>query len=158
MIESEIFKLPASAYMQSFFPVYLRHKWWIVVIVVLPFIALSFFNLKFIYVSLMILFFVIPIMLGFAYFYYATGAECINTIRRCKIIIHERSFNRIIFDDEDNEVTRIQYNTADYITHLSDTQILLINKQKYYDIHIIPLSSFENKDIFLEAAKLLSLE
>lgn len=146
MIESNIFKLQASAYMRHFFPIYLRHNWWIPIVVVLPFVALSFVNINFIYVSLMALFFVVPMMLGFSYFYYATGRECVTSIRRCRIKVSQIGFRRIFLDDEDNETGDADYTWADYNVSVKDESILLQNKNNRYDVQIIPLDAFESEE------------
>ena len=71
MIESEVYKLSAGAYMRQLFPLYLKRRWWLFVLVALPFPVLALWNLNFLYAALMVEFFVIPMMLGLAYFYYA---------------------------------------------------------------------------------------
>ena len=66
MIESEVYKLSAGVYMRQLFPLYLKRKWWLFVLVALPFPVLALWNLNFLYAALMVEFFVIPMMLGLA--------------------------------------------------------------------------------------------
>ena len=41
MIESEVYKLSAGAYMRQLFPLYLKRRWWLFVLVALPFPVLA---------------------------------------------------------------------------------------------------------------------
>ncbi|MCI6855891.1 MAG: hypothetical protein MR865_00440, partial [Bacteroidales bacterium] len=71
MIETQPYQVPASTYMRQLFADWLADRWWTVVAVVLPFVALSFVDVRFVYVALMAGFIVVPMLLGFVYFYYA---------------------------------------------------------------------------------------
>lgn len=100
-VVSSIFKLPASAYMKVLFPLYLQRKWYIFAVLVLPFAALSFVNLNFLLVALMVVFLVVPMLLGYAYFYYALSEECISSIRRSFIEVSEFGITRHFVDEDD---------------------------------------------------------
>ena len=100
MIESEVYKLSAGAYMRQLFPLYLKRRWWLFVLVALPFPVLALWNLNFLYAALMVEFFVIPMMLGLAYFYYALSEECVSSIRRCRVRIGEGGIEREVVDGE----------------------------------------------------------
>ena len=62
MIESEVYKLSAGAYMRQLFPLYLKRRWWLFVLVALPFPVLALWSLNFLYAALMVEFFVIRVV------------------------------------------------------------------------------------------------
>lgn len=105
MIESEVYKLSAGAYMRQLFPLYLKRRWWLFVLVALPFPVLALWNLNFLYAALMVEFFVIPMMLGLAYFYYALSEECVSSIRRCRVRIGEGGIEREFVDGKNAVVS-----------------------------------------------------
>lgn len=100
MIESEVYKLSAGAYMRQLFPLYLKRRWWLFVLVALPFPVLALWNLNFLYAAFMVELFVIPMMLGLAYFYYALSEECVSSIRRCRVRIGDGGIEREFVDGE----------------------------------------------------------
>lgn len=53
---TQAYKISASDYMKVLFPAYLSDKWYVFVLLLAPFVALTFVNVNFIYVALMVLF------------------------------------------------------------------------------------------------------
>ena len=89
MIETQPYQVPASAYMRQLFADWLADRWWTVVAVVLPFVALSFVDVRFVYVALMAGFIVVPMLLGFVYFYYAFRPVAVSAVRRQSVRIDD---------------------------------------------------------------------
>ena len=156
MIESEVYKLSAGAYMRQLFPLYLKRKWWLFVFVVLPFPVLALWNLNFLYAALMVEFFVIPMMLGLAYFYYAMSEECVSSIRRCCVRIGEYGIERVFVDGE-NAVVSVKKTgwKAFCRCDVSEAGIRLFHADKDVVFDFIPSSAFSDEN-YLAATTLIN--
>ena len=142
--------------MRQLFPLYLRRWWWILAVVAFPPIVLSFFNLNFIYVALMLVFFALPTLLGTAYFYYALSDECLSSIRRGRVIVGEDGIVRQYMDDEDGIVSVKHIQWADYDSYYSDKAGLkLFLKNSRIAFVFVPSEAFDENN-FLDAVVLVS--
>lgn len=145
--ESGIFKTGASVYVKRLFSRYLSDKWYIFVLIVLPFIALSFVNLNFIYVALMAVFIVLPMLLGFVYVYYAFSEECVLSVRRSRVRIEDDGLEWIFYDDGDEVAGSRYYGFADICRCQTDGNYAeLYLKGKGLRFLLLPLSEFSIED------------
>lgn len=145
--ESGIFKTGASVYVKRLFSRYLSDKWYILVLIVLPFIALSFVNLNFIYVALMAVFIVLPMLLGFVYVYYSFSEECVSSVRRCRVRIEDDGLEWIFYDDGDEVAGSRYYRFADICRYQADGNYAeLYLKSKGLRFLLLPLSEFDSED------------
>ena len=153
MIESEVYKLSAGAYMRQLFPLYLKRRWWLFVLVALPFPVLALWNLNFLYAALMVEFFVIPMMLGLAYFYYALSEECVSSIRRCRVRIGEGGIEREFVDGE-NAVISVKKTGWEAFCRcdVADAGIKLFHAGKAMAFDFIPSSAFSEEKYLLATA------
>lgn len=152
MIETCIYKLSSAAYMRQFFPFYLKRRWWVPVVVVAPFVFLSLWDTRFIYVALMSAFFIIPLLLGFAYFYYALSEECVSSIRKSRVVLDKDGFVRILYDD-DNEVagTSKKEWSEFWRCVVDESGVKLFSRKNTISFEFIPANVFPNeKKIELE--------
>lgn len=142
--------------MRHLFPLYLRRWWWILAVVAIPPIALSFFNLNFVYVALMLVLFALPILLGTAYFYYALSDECLSSIRRGRVIVGEGGIVRQYMDDEDEIMSVKHIQWADYDSYYSDKAGLkLFLKNRRIAFVFVPSEAFDENN-FSDAVALVS--
>lgn len=150
MIESEVYKLSAGAYMRQLFPLYLKRRWWLFVLVALPFPVLALWNLNFLYAALMVEFFVIPMMLGLAYFYYALSEECVSSIRRCHVRIGEGGIEREFVDGE-NAVVSVKKTGWEAFCRcdVADAGIKLFHAGKAMAFDFIPSGAFSEEKYLL---------
>ena len=100
MIETQPYQVPASTYMRQLFADWLADRWWTVVAVVLPFVALSFVDVRFVYVALMAGFIVVPMLLGFVYFYYAFRPVAVSAVRRQLARIDDAGITVVFLNDD----------------------------------------------------------
>lgn len=145
--ESGIFKISASAYAKRLFRKYLSEKWYLLLLIVLPFVALSFVNINFIYVALMAVFIVLPMLLGFVYVYYAFSEECVSSIRRCHIRIGNNGAEWIFHDDENKTTGCRQYKWKNFCRYEIDNGFIeLYLKDKGNRFLLVPLGEFRHED------------
>lgn len=142
--------------MRQLFPLYLQRWWWIVAVVAIPPMALAYFNLNFIYVALMLVFFVIPMMLGAAYFYYALSDECLSSIRRGRILLDDTGIIRQFVDDEDVVVSDKKAQWKDFESfEFDESGIKLFIKKRGMTFEFMPAVAFDGI-IFSDAVGLVS--
>ena len=101
---TRIFKVKASAYMSCLFRMWIGKYWYVPVGIIVPFLALIFVNILFVYVALMVLFFVIPLLVAFVYFYNAFSPQCVDAIRASRIEFGDAGFTRYYVNDSE-EIT-----------------------------------------------------
>lgn len=146
MIETNVYKLAAGAYMRELFSCYLRRKWYLFVLVACPWFLLSFLNLNFIYVGIIAIFIIIPMLLGFVYYFYAFSEECIASIRKGKIWIDENIIKRIYLDDDGETIGEKAYSWD-----LADRCVVASRSFRFYfcgkkDVFLlVPSSVFESE-------------
>ena len=105
---TRIFKVKATAYMSCLFRLWLGKYWYVPVGIIVPFLALIFYNILFVYVALMVLFFVIPLLFAFVYFYNAFSPKCVDAIRSSRIEFGDVGFKRY-YVNEIEEITGDRY-------------------------------------------------
>lgn len=154
MPASSVYKLSAGAYMKALFPRYMRSRWYLFAVVVVPFVALSFVDINFVYVALMALFLIVPMMLGYVYFYYAFSDDCVSSIRKCRVDTTEEGLCRRYYDDSDEEVgEQLERWDSFASAELSGEALLLYRKKKKFVFQMIPESAFPNVSDFEEFVK-----
>lgn len=142
--------------MRQLFPLYLKRWRWIFAAVAIPPIALSFFNLNFVYVALMLVFFALPTLLGTAYFYYSLSDECLSSIRKGRMIMKKEGIVRQYMDDEDGIVSAKHMQWADFDNYYSDKAGLkLFLKNSRITFEYVPSEAFEDNN-FLDVVALVS--
>lgn len=145
--------MPASAYMRQLFADWLADRWWTVVAVVLPFVALSFVDVRFVYVALMAGFIVVPMLLGFVYFYYAFRPVAVSAVRRQLARIDVAGIT-VVFLNDDLCVgeTRYEWAAFDDCT-VADGYIRLDFVGGMYGFMLVPQESFATEDDFDKTSK-----
>lgn len=145
--------MPASAYMRQLFADWLADRWWTVVAVVLPFVALSFVDVRFVYVALMAGFIVVPMLLGFVYFYYAFRPVAVSAVRRQLARIDDAGIT-VVFLNDDLCVgeTRYEWAAFDDCT-VADGYIRLDFVDGTYNFLLVPEDSFATEDDFDKTSK-----
>ena len=153
MIETQPYQVPASAYMRQLFADWLADRWWTVVAVVLPFVALSFVDVRFVYVALMAGFIVVPMLLGFVYFYYAFRPVAVSAVRRQLARIDDAGIT-VVFLNDDLCVgeTRYEWAAFDDCTVANDC-IRLDFVDGSYSFMLVPQESFATEDDFDKTSK-----
>lgn len=153
MIETQPYQVPASAYMRQLFADWLADRWWTVVAVVLPFVALSFVDVRFVYVALMAGFIVVPMLLGFVYFYYAFRPVAVSAVRRQLARIDDAGIT-VVFLNDDLCVgeTRYEWAAFDDCTVANDC-IRLDFVDGTYNFLLVPEDSFATEDDFDKTSK-----
>ena len=153
MIETQPYQVSASAYMRQLFADWLADRWWTVVAVVLPFVALSFVDVRFVYVALMAGFIVVPMLLGFVYFYYAFRPVAVSAVRRQLARIDDAGIT-VVFLNDDMCVgeTRYEWAAFDDCTVAND-YIRLDFVDGSYSFMLIPKNSFASEAIFDDVVK-----
>lgn len=145
--------MPASTYMRQLFADWLADRWWTVVAVVLPFVALSFVDVRFVYVALMAGFIVVPMLLGFVYFYYAFRPVAVSAVRRQLARIDDAGIT-VVFLNDDLCVgeTRYEWAAFDDCT-VADGYIRLDFVGGMYGFMLVPKESFATEDDFDKTSK-----
>lgn len=145
--------MPASAYMRQLFADWLADRWWTVVAVVLPFVALSFVDVRFVYVALMAGFIAVPMLLGFVYFYYAFRPVAVSAVRRQLARIDVAGIT-VVFLNDDLCVgeTRYEWAAFDDCT-VADGYIRLDFVGGMYGFMLVPQESFATEDDFDKTSK-----
>lgn len=145
--------MPASTYMRQLFADWLADRWWTVVAVVLPFVALSFVDVRFVYVALMAGFIVVPMLLGFVYFYYAFRPVAVSAVRRQLARIDDAGIT-VVFLNDDLCVgeTRYEWAAFDDCTVAND-YIRLDFVDGTYNFLLVPEDSFATEDDFDKTSK-----
>lgn len=145
--------MPASTYMRQLFADWLADRWWTVVAVVLPFVALSFVDVRFVYVALMAGFIVVPMLLGFVYFYYAFRPVAVSAVRRQLARIDDAGIT-VVFLNDDLCVgeTRYEWAAFDDCT-VADGYIRLDFVDGTYNFLLVPEDSFATEDDFDKTSK-----
>lgn len=111
-------------------------------------LALAFCNNNFIYVALMADFFVIPLLLGFAYFYYALSEECVASIRRGKVLFSVDGIERCFVDDDDCVVSQKKMVWTEFeMCVVDENGIMLFLKASGIKFEFIPKSAFADNEI-----------
>ena len=153
MIETQPYQVPASAYMRQLFADWLADRWWTVVAVVMPFVALSFVDVRFVYVALMAGFIVVPMLLGFVYFYYAFRPVAVSAVRRQLARIDDAGIT-VVFLNDDLCVgeTRYEWAAFDDCT-VADGYIRLDFVDGTYNFLLVPEDSFATEDDFDKTSK-----
>ena len=153
MIETQPYQVPASAYMRQLFADWLADRWWTVVAVVLPFVALSFVDVRFVYVALTAGFIVVPMLLGFVYFYYAFRPVAVSAVRRQLARIDDAGIT-VVFLNDDLCVgeTRYEWAAFDDCT-VADGYIRLAFVGGMYGFMLVPKESFATEDDFDKTSK-----
>ncbi|MDD7604971.1 MAG: hypothetical protein SPJ71_08975 [Candidatus Limisoma sp.] len=153
MIETQPYQVPASTYMRQLFADWLADRWWTVVAVVLPFVALSFVDVRFVYVALMAGFIVVPMLLGFVYFYYAFRPVAVSAVRRQLARIDDAGIT-VVFLNDDLCVgeTRYEWAAFDDCT-VADGYIRLDFVDGTYNFLLVPEDSFATEDDFDKTSK-----
>ncbi len=146
-VETRTYKLTAGHYMNRMFRMYLADKWWILLVIVAPFIGLSFINLNFIYVALIVVFLVLPMLSFFVWFSYAFDTECLSAIRKGTMRVDEDGLTRFFMDGDGNRTgeRRYQWDEFDEFEVVSG-EIVLYYRTKRYAFQVIPVDSFENRE------------
>lgn len=153
MIETQPYQVPASAYMRRLFADWLADRWWTVAAVVLPFVCLSFVDLRFVYVALMAGFIVVPMLLGFVYFYYALRSVAVSAVRRQAARIDDGGIT-IVYLNEEQPVGETRYEwTAFDDCSTADGYIRLDFVDSTYAFLLIPLESFATDADFDKTAE-----
>lgn len=153
MIETEPYQVPASAYMRRLFADWLADRWWTVAAVVLPFVCLSFVDLRFIYVALMAGFIVVPMLSGFVYFYYAFRPVAVSAVRRQAARIDDAGIT-IVYLNEEQSVGETHYEWAAFDDcTVADGYIRLDFVGGTYGFMLVPQESFATEDDFDKTSK-----
>lgn len=139
--------------MRQLFADWLADRWWTVVAVVLPFVALSFVDVRFVYVALMAGFIVVPMLLGFVYFYYAFRPVAVSAVRRQLARIDDAGIT-VVFLNDDLCVgeTRYEWAAFDDCT-VADGYIRLDFVGGMYGFMLVPKESFATEDDFDKTSK-----
>ena len=147
MIWSNIYKLSAGNYMRQLYPRYLKRWGWVYAIVVVALVLLSVVNVNFLFVALMAVLIMLPMALGFAYFFYALGENCVSPIRRGAVAVTDESLVRRFVDDDDNLVGEKTYPwDAFQSAEIVESGILLVPGKSRLAFDYIPKSAFEGED------------
>ncbi len=147
MIRSQIYKLSAGNYMRQLYPRYLKRWGWVYAIVVVALALLSVLNVNFLFVALMSVFIMLPMALGFAYFFYALGENCVESIRRGAVMITEECLLRQFVDEEDNPVGEKKYAwKAFQSVEIVESGILLFPGKSRLAFDYIPKTAFADGD------------
>lgn len=153
MIETQPYQVPASAYMRQLFADWLADRWWTVVAVVLPFVVLSFVDVRFVYVALMAGFIVVPMLLGFVYFYYAFRPVAVSAVRRQLSRIDDAGIT-VVFLNDDLCVGETRYEWAAFDDcSTADGYIRLDFVDATYAFLLVPQESFATEDDFDKTSK-----
>lgn len=145
--------MPASAYMRQLFADWLADRWWTVVAVVLPFVALSFVDVRFVYVALMAGFIVVPMLLGFVYFYYAFRPVAVSAVRRQAARIDDAGIT-IVYFNEEQSVGEAHYEWAAFDDcSTADGYIRLDFVDATYAFLLVPQESFATDADFDKTVK-----
>lgn len=156
-VVTQAYKISASDYMKVLFPAYLSDKWYVFVLLLAPFVALTFVNVNFIYVALMVLFFIFPMMLSFVYFFYAFSEECVDSIRRCRVTLDDNGMRRTFLDDEDAPKAEKHYGWNEFGGFVADSrQLRLLAKGRKYRYQLVPFEAFESADDYRRAVEILT--
>ena len=139
--------------MRQLFADWLADRWWTVVAVVLPFVALSFVDVRFVYVALMAGFIVVPMLLGFVYFYYAFRPVAVSAVRRQLARIDDAGIT-VVFLNDDLCVGETRYEwAAFYDCTVADGYIRLDFVGGMYGFMLVPQESFATEDDFDKTSK-----
>ena len=88
--ETDIFWTSASRYTKSILMQILSDWWWVPLLLIIGCSIMAIYiNIAFIYVSLILIFIIMPILLMFIYFYHSSSQEARVAILRKKIIVEE---------------------------------------------------------------------
>ncbi len=151
-IRTNIFKISAGEYMRPLFMGFLDSRWYVFVLFILPIVGLSFWNINFIYVALIAVFFVFPMSLSYVYFYHAFSPECVEAIRQGKMEFDENGIRHIYTNDEFEQTSFKEYSWTDFSNYeFGSKYIKLYLKNSKHGLLIVPIDSFEsdmnNKDV-----------
>ena len=149
MIESEIYKLSAADYMRVLFPAYLSGRWFFFAIAVVPFIALSFWDVCFVYVALMVVFLLCPMLLALAYLRYAFSDECVACIRRCRVQVMEHSGLKFLYMDDDGNPCGTNFFSFEEfrLVETGPRYIVLAKDKCRFRFLLLPVAQFPAFDI-----------
>lgn len=149
MIESEIYKLSASEYMRVLFPKYLSARWFFFAIAIVPFVVLSFWDLRFVYVALMIVFLLCPMLLALAFLRYAFSDECVACIRRCRVqVVKHLGVKFLYVDDDGNPCGTKFFSFGEFrLTEIGQRYILLAKTGSRFQFLLLPAAQFPPFDI-----------
>ncbi len=139
--------------MRQLFADWLADRWWTVVAVVLPFVVLSFVDVRFVYVALMAGFIVVPMLLGFVYFYYAFRPVAVSAVRRQLSRIDDAGIT-VVFLNDDLCVGETRYEWAAFDDcSTADGYIRLDFVDATYAFLLVPQESFATEDDFDKTSK-----
>ncbi len=139
--------------MRRLFADWLADRWWTVAAVVLPFVCLSFVDLRFIYVALMAAFIVVPMLLGFVYFYYAFRPVAVSAVRRQAARIDDAGIT-IVYLNEEQSVGETHYEWAAFDDcSTADGYIRLDFVDATYAFLLVPQESFATDADFDKAVE-----
>lgn len=139
--------------MRRLFADWLADRWWTVAAVVLPFVCLSFVDLRFIYVALMAAFIVVPMLSGFVYFYYAFRPVAVSAVRRQAARIDDGGITIVYLNDE-QPVGEARYEWAAFDDcTVADGYIRLDFVDGTYNFLLVPEDSFATEDDFDKTSK-----
>lgn len=156
-IVTRITKLQADAYMREMFPRYMQKRWYWFVLPAVPFVGLSFADLRFLYVALMAICLVTPLLLGYVYFYYALGEECVASVRRGRVRFSEAGVAREFLDDDDRPIGLRFYGWDEFGGYSVSSKFLkLFLRRKSFLFQLVPIEALPETDDRKKVFKLLS--
>ncbi len=147
MIRSTVYKLSAGSYMRQLYPRYLKRWGWVYAIIVVALVLLSLVNINFLFVALMAVFIMLPMVLGFAYFFYAMSENCVASIRNGMVIVSEQCLMRQFVDEDGAVVGERKYDWTSFKSaEIVDSGILLFPDKTKLSFEYLPKIGFDEKN------------
>ncbi len=157
-VETDLYKIETSEYIKMLYLRFVSDKWWMLLAAVVPCVALSFLNLNFIYVALIVAFIVLPMLFAFVYIVYGFADESISAIRYGKVVIGKEGVRKIFYDAEgDTEIGCREYHSSVFSDYaVTEKFVVLRFKKMKYSCLLIPLNAFPTKRSREEAIEMIS--
>lgn len=151
-ISTRIVKPSGSSYLKMLFGSWAMNNWYYFVFAILPFVCLSFLNHNFAFVTVMVIFIVIPMHLAMVYFRHAFKEEAVVAVRRGLIVISESGIEKIFYNNEDKVVGSKTYGFEDFcdIEDIDGGFRIVYKKSKYQFIPFY-ISDFFDTDEYYQA-------
>lgn len=151
-ISTRIVKPSGSSYLKFLFGRWVSDNWYYFVVAVLPFVVLSFFFTILWYVTVMVVFLVIPMLLALVFFRYAFKEEAVFAVRKGSIAISGTKITKFFYNEEEVVVGSKSLGITEFcsIDDFDGGFRLMYKKAKYQFIPFY-VADFYDFDAYIQA-------
>lgn len=147
-ITTEPYKSDASDYIKEILSQWLG-KWWLVIAVpIILQLAMSLYNVLFIFTAFMTIFLLYPPILLFVYYFYALSPNARDFITMKSLVIDDNGINICFINEENFSITSVKQIDWTEISSIKYTsnRLIFILKSNNYQLLILPYSSIIQED------------